>query len=256
MRAHRDSQNRRTSAGLRDHRNRRGFTGAGILVAIVDDGIIPSEPEIAGRLHPASKDIVDTRNQLTGAGTHGTELAGFIAGAFNGVSTVGVAYDATILAIRADDASCTTTNCSFLNSDLARAIDYATAQGAKIINLSLGSASVSPQNVRAALARATAAGVIVVNSAGNDGPTAPDVNYPGRFASDSTVSNGLILSVGAIGPTGALASFSNIAGSTQNWFVVAPGDQVFTVDSGAVGATDPAFQTCFPDFTCRMQGTS
>jgi hypothetical protein len=234
----------------------RGATGAGVVVAIIDDGIIPSEPEIAGRLHPASMDIVDTRNQLTGAGTHGTELAGFIAGAFNGVSTVGVAYDATILAVRADDPNCTSANCSFLNSDLARAVDYAAAQGAKIINLSLGSAGVSSQAFRAALARATAAGVIVVNSAGNDGPTAPDVNYPGRFASDLTVSNGLILTVGAIGPSGALAAFSNIAGPSQNWYVVAPGDQVFTVDSGAPGATDPAFQTCFEDFTCRMQGTS
>jgi len=234
----------------------RGFTGKNVIIGVVDDGLIPSDPEIAGRVHPGSKDIVDSRNQLTGPGTHGTELAVFIAGAFNDVATVGVAYEATILGIRADDPGCFTTSCGFLNADLARGLDYAVSQGAKVVNFSLGSSNPSSQAFRDALARATAAGTIIVVSAGNDGPLAPDVNFPGRYANDPTISSGLILTVGAINPAGALANFSNVAGPSQNWYLVAPGDQVFTIDSGAVGATDPAFQTCFPDFTCRMQGTS
>jgi hypothetical protein len=238
----------------------RGFTGRNVVVGVIDDGLHPTDPEIAGRVHPASTDIVTSRGSITGAGTHGTELAAFIAGAFNNASTVGVAYNATILGVRADDPACTTTNCGFRNADLAAALTYAVDNGAKVVNFSLGSTSPSSTAFVDAIRYATSRGVIIVISAGNEGTRNPgaatEVNYPARYITDPSVSNGLIIAAGASDENGQIVSFSNRAGASRDFYVLAPGLRVFTVDTAAPGATDPAFQTCFPDRTCQMQGTS
>jgi hypothetical protein len=228
---------------------------------VIDDGLYPDDPEIAGRVHPSSRDIISTRNTLAGPGTHGTELAAFIAGGFNGASTVGVAYEATILAVRADREDCFGPACSFRPVDLAAALDYAVREGVDVVNFSLGATTPSGPDFEAALRRATQAGVIVVASAGNEGTRNPaaaaDVNYPGRYAGDPTISNGLIIAAGAHDEQGRLVSFSNRAGSTQNFYVMAPGVRVYTVDAAAPGETDPAFQRCVvAERICEMQGTS
>ena len=226
-----------------------GATGQGVLVAVIDDGVQVSHSELSGKVLSSSRDIDTSRNVLfDNDNTHGSELSAIIAGNVNGAATVGVAFDATILGLRADNGAG-----QFSTADLATAIDVAIAEGAKVINLSLGSSSPSGTLFSNALERATDAGIIVVTSAGNDG--AASVNYPGALATDANVSNGLIINAGSHGTSGVISSFSNRAGSAANFYVTAPGEDIIVPDFGLAGPTDPLFQACSGD-TCRVQGTS
>ncbi len=231
-----------------------GATGAGVLVGVVDDGIHPNHPELRGRISPDSIDIVQGRDALVTDQSHGSELSALIAGNFNDAQTVGVAFDATILAIRADNAAG-----AFSAVDLANAIDYAREHGADVINLSLGSSTPTAAIFREAIRRATEAGIIIVVSAGNDGNEgATQPNYPGFLATDPAVSNGLIMIAGGLNPNGTVNGVSNPPGSAAEWYLTAPGWQIIVPDFGPPGPV-PGFQVCgfgANGDLCRIQGTS
>ncbi|MGQ0532420.1 MAG: S8 family peptidase [Caulobacteraceae bacterium] len=229
-------------------------TGAGVLVGVIDDGIHPEHPELAGRISPNSIDIVPGRNALVTDQSHGSELSSLIVGNYNNAQTVGVAFDATILAVRADNGAD-----GFTSTDLAAAINYARQQGVDVINLSLGSANPSAQITQDAIQAATQAGIIIVVSAGNDGNSgATEPSYPGFHATDPNVSNGLIIIAGGLNPNGTVNTASNPPGSAANWYMTAPGWQIIVPDYGPPGAV-PGFQTCGlgPNGDlCQIQGTS
>jgi subtilisin family serine protease len=148
-------------------------TGDGVVVAVIDSGVkLGGSDGFCGPLAGEYDAVLD----LTGPGVavdrigHGTFVAGVVAQCTgNSIGGAGVAPGASILAIRActDDAFCA-------SSDVAAAIDWATTHGARVINLSLGMACGStdwPECSTAvendAIARAAAAGVVVVANAGN-----------------------------------------------------------------------------------------
>lgn len=113
------------------------------------------------------------------------------------------------------------------DSDIAEAIDYAVANGAKVINMSLGGAGYS-QILQDAITNAWNSGTIVVSASGNDGSSASD-SYP----SGSTNS----LSVGATNYLDQVPYYSNSGGKLD---VVAPGDYVlssFIQFSGCLGSS-------------------
>src|SRR5690606_39826130 len=94
-----------------------------------------------------------------------------------GTGILGIAWDATIMALRTDTPnSCASDSgstdeeddCSFADSAIAGAIDHAVANGARVINLSLGGGAPNAQ-VRNAVRNAVNAGLLVVVAAGNDG---------------------------------------------------------------------------------------
>ena len=79
------------------------WTGAGIRVAVFDDGIDNTHPDLA-----ANYDVAHQYNAETGAtqgwpigpaDNHGTAVAGIIAAERNGVGVVGVSYGATLVSI-------------------------------------------------------------------------------------------------------------------------------------------------------------
>jgi len=148
---------------------------------VIDDGIDPSQPDLIGAISPVSIDILPCRGQLQGAGTHGSELAGFIGARFNGSEVVGIAYESTILAVRAEQAGNCGSNCSFSTVGLARGLRYAVDKGARVVNFSLGSNSPSGATFESTLAEMTARGTIIVISAGNEGDADP--RWPARCAS-------------------------------------------------------------------------
>lgn len=229
--------------------------GQGVRIGVLDDGIDPAHPELAGRIDTVNSiDIVAGRNALTTTLSHGSELASLIAGNFNGAQTMGVAYEATILAVRMDNGSG-----QFNHSDMAAAINYAVAQGVDIINLSVGTSSQPPAILRDAVAAATAAGVIIVVSAGNNGPASGQPNYPGQWAAVPGVSNGLMLVAGGTNPDGSFNLVSNIAGASAQSYLVAPGWEIIVPDHGPAGPV-PGYQTCGAPSPgaglCRIQGTS
>lgn len=211
-------------------------TGKGVAIAIIDTGIDSDSSEFAGRILPASRDVAGNRG-IEQEDDHGTNVALVAAAARNNAGVVGIAYDASLLVLRADNpGTCAdvsndgSTNCTLRDTDIATGIEYAIDNGAKIVNLSLGGGNPS-QAVRDAVTRAVAAGVIVVVSAGNDGGGSPD-----NFAAGiSNVGAGGVLIVGSVDEGGNISSFSNRAGTFASSFLTARGERICCVyENGAI----------------------
>jgi subtilisin family serine protease len=202
----------------------RGITGAGVTVAMIDTGVSSQRIKGLGNLSPLSTDLIANRKPPAVPDPHGLQVASVIAAPLDNSGTVGVAYKSTILSIRADiDGSCAK-QCSVYGKDLARGLDYAVKNGARIIGVPLVGPVQLP-TVEAALGRAVAAGAVIVMAAGNEGGKEP--LWPARYAADPRFSHAVIVA-GAAGRNGQLASWSNRAGVAADRYVSAPGDSVIT----------------------------
>lgn len=216
-----------------------GTTGRGATIAIVDSGIDSDSPEFSGRIHPNSTDLVATRG-IDGEDDHGTNVALVAAAARNGSGVVGIAFDANLLVLRGDAVgSCvndtpgdTSLGCKFSDRDIARGIDVAVASGARVVNLSLGGGTVGSV-LRGAVARAAAAGVVIVVAAGNDGEggeAGVDPNQPDPFATSIREAGGNnVIIVGSVGETNAISSFSQRAGVQAAYYLAARGERICCV---------------------------
>ncbi|MBA2466145.1 MAG: S8 family serine peptidase, partial [Sphingomonas sp.] len=165
---------------------------------------------------------------------HGTAVSAVAAAGRNGLNTMGVAFDASIISLRADSpGSCADTSddggCSFSDSNIATGIDAAGNAGAKVINMSLGGGTPNSA-LLAAMQRAVSAGIVVVISAGNDGAEPKGIN-PDPFAlvpAQHFGANVIIAgSVGVSSPSGTdigqLSTFSNKAGTGAQNYLTALG---------------------------------
>ncbi|MEX2195487.1 MAG: S8 family serine peptidase [Thermoleophilaceae bacterium] len=142
-------------------------TGRGAVVAVIDSGVNLSHPDLAGRLL-AGRDFVDGDSTPQDGDGHGTHIAGIVAASSgNGEGVESVAPDAQILPLRVLD-----DNGEGFTEDVVAAVDYAVAQGADVINLSLSSTlpllgDLLDPTFGRAIDRALDRGVIVVAVAGN-----------------------------------------------------------------------------------------
>ncbi|HJV27204.1 MAG TPA: S8 family peptidase [Aromatoleum sp.] len=212
-----------------DLANAAGLTGLGSTVALLDTGIQANLPELASQL--ASSRMYDaTRRRnvaLADDDGHGTLVAAIIAGSSGTGFSYGIAPDAKILPIKIFSADGSATVGS-LAAGLKRA---SSTRGASIINLSLGAEGPLGGGVESALRKAVKADKLVVAAAGNSGGDSP--LWPARYAKEGWA-KGQIVAVGAVDGDNRIASFSNRAGDTANWFLVAPGVDV--VSSGTDGS--------------------
>ncbi len=212
-----------------------GATGAGVIVGVIDSGVDATSAEFAGRISALSADFAGTRG-IQDEGGHGTAVSDVLLGARNDSGIHGVAFNATLLALRTDTpGSCTTgtDGCSHNDNNIAAALDAAVSARARVVNISLGG---SPPNtrLRTSIDRATAAGTIIVISAGNDGVTSPTAaENPDMLAqvANDAIARGLIIIAGAADSTGALADFSNKAGNGAANYVTALGVRIRAVDN-------------------------
>src|SRR5690349_11326618 len=78
-----------------------GQTGVGQTIAIVDTGIDADSPEFAGRILAASRDVAGGGRSIDAQDDHGTNVALVAAAARNGSGVVGIAFDASLLVLRA-----------------------------------------------------------------------------------------------------------------------------------------------------------
>jgi hypothetical protein len=190
----------------------RSITGKGVTIAVMDTGIDTRHPEFsaAGKLAQGYNAITGTSDVTDRVG-HGSHVAGIMAADRNGYGMFGIAYDARLLPIKVlgDDGSGST---RYLDNGLRYAIGKA-----PIASLSLG--SLTAYDARATQ-EAVRAGLLIVAAAGNDGAANP--NWPARFAKEAWANN-QIIAVGAVDANNRIASFSNRAGDTAAWFLVAPG---------------------------------
>ena len=116
-----------------------GATGEGVTIGVVDSGIDTDNPEFAGRISSASADVAGSRTVDDEDG-HGTMVALVAAAARDNYGILGIAWESTVMALRADaPGTCAAADgCEFYHSDIAEGINRAVDRGAKVINLSLG----------------------------------------------------------------------------------------------------------------------
>ncbi|KAB7648765.1 S8 family peptidase [Polymorphobacter fuscus] len=205
---------------------RAGASGAGVTVAVIDTGVAIANSEFAGRISPASRDLAGDRGYGDEDG-HGTEVSAIILAARDGANIHGLAWGATLLALRADTpGSCTTAEgCNFASATLATGFDVAASARARVVNLSLGGGS-ALQSVSFAAARASAAGAVIVLSAGNEASAEIDP----FAASVQRAAPGAVIVAGAIDENRAIADFSNRAGAAASYYLTALGTRVRSFD--------------------------
>ena len=201
-----------------------GLTGKGVTVAIVDCGIAKAQREVLRNVSRHSTDVVPNRS-LPITDPHGAYTAAPLAAALNGRGMVGVAYNATVLAVRADVEGGLDGRCAFKPSDLARGLDYAAAQKARIVVLPLQHDKPLGAPFEAALKRVVDGGAVVVIAAGNR--NGPDPSWPAMYAVDARYSGSIVVA-GATGYYGDLTSWSNRAGQVKPYYIAAPGEWVLT----------------------------
>jgi subtilisin family serine protease len=113
-------------------------TGKGIRVAVVDTGAEKEHPDLKGRLQHTAN-FVDGGDRTFTRDRHGTAIAGVIgARANDGIGIYGIAPDAEVSVFKAcwyPETTDAKAQCS--SWSLAKAVDAAINNGARIINLSL-----------------------------------------------------------------------------------------------------------------------
>ncbi len=153
-----------------------------IVVAVLDTGVDPLQPDLQGALVPGI-DIVNGDDSPADDFGHGTLVTGLIAArGDNGQGVAGVCWRCSVLPVKVigSDGRGTVT-------DVATGIHYAVDHGARVINMSFVLSADDP-GVAAAVSDAVARGVVVVAAAGNDATTAPvyPAAYPGVIAVGAT----------------------------------------------------------------------
>jgi subtilisin family serine protease len=218
----------------------RQTTGADVTVAIIDSGIDLGHPDLAPNfwINPGEVpgngidddgngyvddvhgyDFVDNDGTPQDTNGHGTHVAGIVgARGGNGIGGAGVAWQASLMAIRVLDGQARGTTAA-----VAAGIRYAVDNGARIVNLSLAGPTSTP-DLEAAVRYARARGVLIVVAVGNDGAdlaTAP--TYPAAYGDDN------VLGVAATTRDGGLSSVSDYGPGAD---VAAPGEQILATALG------------------------
>jgi subtilisin family serine protease len=186
-----------------------GYQGAGARVAVIDGGLWNTHIDLRNRIdvaHSASFVPGFAYNQDVGTFWHATHVSGIIAAEAQGIGTVGVAPQATIIGVKALH------NGSGAFSWIINAIYYAATPiaeggaGANIINMSLGAGFPSNEDgavqLKNALSKATTyayqRGVTVIAAAGND---ATDIDHTANLIFVPAQS-AHVIAVSATGPVG------------------------------------------------------
>jgi subtilisin family serine protease len=166
-------------------------------------------------------------NDVTGPDAdHGSHVAGIIGAVRdNNIGIKGVANDVMIMSVR------TVPTGDERDKDVANAIRYAAANGAKVINMSFGKAfSYNKKAVDDAVKFAMSKDVLIIHAAGNDNKnTETDSNFPNRIYEDKSGVAQAWIEVGASGlkdDTTLKASFSNYGKTSVDVF--APGERIYS----------------------------
>ena len=215
-----------------------------VVIAVVDTGVDLTHPDLVNKIwHNLGEMGLDAEgndrrtngvdddgngyvddwvgwNTVAGTGDvqddhgHGTYVAGVAAAdTNNGQGIAGVSWGARIMPVKVLDSTGFGTY-----AQVAAGIIYATDQGARIINLSLGGTEPSAL-LEAAIGYAAAHGVTVIAATGDSGTSG--VSYPAAYPS--------VIAVGATDGNNQIASFSTFGDAVD---LVAPGVDVYSTYPG------------------------
>lgn len=144
-----------------------------IIIAVLDTGLDTGHEDIGDNWMTGYDFVNDDEDPADDQG-HGTHVAGTIAAEGNNSTGItGVMWNAKIMPLkiisRAETGS---------TSDTAKAIKYATENGADVINMSLH--GIGSRSMEKAVQAAYAAGIVLVSASGN-GNESCDEAYPGMY---------------------------------------------------------------------------
>ena len=224
-----------------------GYLGSGVGVAILDSGIYGHtalDDRIVARVNLVTDEPYGTGDPFG----HGTHIAGIVGGNRTAAKYVTAAFaGGSAPAVNLIDVRVLGANGSGRTSDVIAGIDWAiehrTAYKIRVINLSLGHAVTEPSATDPlcqAVARAVAAGITVVASAGNYGVTSTGAPVLGGITSPGN--SPLALTVGAIDTKGTLDQSDDVVAAYSSKGparyeivvkpdVVAPGTKVVSLES-------------------------
>ncbi|MBO9769882.1 MULTISPECIES: S8 family peptidase [Xanthomonas] len=237
-----------TNAGLNIRPAWDKSTGANVVVAVIDTGIV-SHPDLDANILPGYDFISDATaardgngrdnnpadegdwNSTSGCTTsnsswHGTHVAGTVAAVTNNTTGVaGTAFNAKVVPVRVLG------RCGGSLSDIADAIIWASGgtvsgvpanpNAAEVINMSLGGGGTCSSTMQSAINGAVSRGTTVVVAAGNSA-----ANVSGSLPANCAN----VIAVAATTSAGAKASYSNYGSGID---VSAPGSGILsTLNSG------------------------
>jgi len=216
-----------------------GYNGTRVIVAVVDTGVAYEDyydkakrkryykaPDLAGTSFVSGWDFVNNDAHPNDDEGHGTHVTGTIAQTTNnGIGVAGIAFGASIMPVKVLNADGSGTS-----TGVANGIRWAADNGAKVINLSLGS-SFGNTTLQSAVQYANARGVTIVAAAGNNG--VGSVSYPAAYSE--------CIAVGATRFDGQRASYSNYGSALD---LVAPGGDT-SYDQNGDGYGDGILQQTF-----------
>ncbi len=221
----------------------RGLTGQGVTVAVLDTGVDATHPDLANVAD--SKDFTNAPDGTVDDYGHGTHVASILAGsgAASAGQYAGVAPGARLIVGKVCDQ---TGNCD--DSAVIAGMQWAAAQGARVVNLSLGSPfGDGTDPVSVAVNQLTAStGTLFVCAAGNDGE---------QFSVGSPGVADAALSVGSVSRQDTLSDFSSFGPRTGDDAVkpdiLAPGEDIV-----AARATGTSLGTPVGTQYTTLSGTS
>ena len=189
-------------------------TAGGMTVCIIDSGYELSNPDLNAN-NVSGANNAGTGNWYQNGGSHGSHVAGTIAGVNNNFGVEGILpnQNVNLFIVKVFNA-----DGWGYSSDLATAVNTCVNNGAKVINMSLGGASASSSE-NASMQAASDAGVLLIAAAGNDGND--ELSYPASYSS--------VMSVAAVDETGLHAEFSQYTSQVE---VAAPGEAVLSTVAG------------------------
>lgn len=256
-----------------------GFTGEGIVVAVLDTGVNYNHNDLANNMwtHPDFPyhgwNFTNNTNNPMDFHGHGTHCAGTVAGDGTSGSQTGVAPGAKIMALQV-----LTSSGGGTESGVWAAIEFGVEHGANVLSLSLGwQHSWGPDRAtwRNTMDNALAAGVVAAVAAGNEGdqqgsyPIPDNVRTPGDcpppwLNPDQTLIGGTsaVITIGATNSSDNLAGFSsrgpvtwqNISG--YNDYAYNPGIGLIRPDIVAPGVSVKSTSHSNPSGYTNMSGTS
>ncbi|MEV7344174.1 S8 family serine peptidase [Streptomyces sp. NPDC093544] len=222
---------------------RAGYDGKGVKVAVLDTGVDATHPDLTDRID-AQKNFSDATDTVDRVG-HGTHVASTIAGSGSKSDGKykGVAPGARLLVGKVLDDSG-----SGYESGIVAGMQWAVAEGAKVVNLSLGGPDTAETDTleQAVNDLSAASGTLFVIAAGNDGPDEGTIGSPGSAAA--------ALTVGAVDQDDATADFSSrgpTADGSLKPDITAPGVAIVAAHAAQGTDGDPA-----ADGYVSMSGTS
>ena len=167
-----------------------GYTSKDMTVAVVDTGVDRGHPDLRGAVIASKNFTEESAKDTVG---HGTHVAGIIAG--RGAVYRGVAPGANVLAAKVlGEAGGTDT-------DVVAGLSWAAAQGAQVVNLSLGGPGTPDDILSRECEALMREGIVVCVAAGNEGPRKGTISSPGMARG--------VITVGVVDKQKAVAFYSS-----------------------------------------------